>query len=429
MLVDLTDEDLYASPYYQNVMNAAHRHLVIYGSRDSAKSYSIAEKIIQAMMEESYCKVVLVRKIGLDIRDSQFQTILDVIFDWGVESLFDITYSNMRIKLKGSRNVIIARGLDKPTRLKSIKDPTIIWIEEANEITKTDFINTNLSIRGPEGCLKQIILSFNPEDEASWINEYFFPPKKVYEKDDGNFHVIKSTHRSTAILHTTFRDNKFCPPERMQVYEDLKRKSPEVYRTACLGLWGGGKKGIIFENVNFVREFPAENERTHYGFGLDFGFTNDPTALIECCIAHGEVYVREKIYRTGLVNTHITPGVPSIEKELERLEVFKSLKINADSAEPKSIAEIKARGYSIRGIEKPKGSVNASITGLLSRRINIVGGSPNLKKEQKNYCWELDDNGNPTNVPIDAFNHGWDAVRYWYMGQVLTLQRLVAEVM
>lgn len=425
--IDISDPKIYASPYYQKLQLARHRYLIAYGSRDSAKSYSIAQKVIANVLEEPYAKVVLVRKIGNDIRDSQFQTILDVVDSYGLNELFWHTSTNLRIKRLGSNNMILSRGLDKPTRLKSIKDPTIVWVEEANEITQKDFENINMSIRGPEGCLKQIILSFNPDDEDCWINDYFFPPKESYEREDGNFHLITPNHRSTLILHTTYRDNRFCTDDRKQVYEDVKIKNPIYYRTAVNGLWGGGKTGRIFENVNYVQDFPEVWERKFHGYGLDFGFANHPSALIECCLSHGEIYVRELLYRTGLVNTERIKGQLSLQSEFQRLEVQKHEKIIADSAEPKSIAELNSVGYTVIGAKKYKGSVEASINQLCNYRINIVGGSPNLKKEQKNYCYEMDKNGKPTNKPIDAYNHCWDAIRYWFQ-EFLLKGNTIAQV-
>lgn len=424
--LDISDHQIYAGPHHEAMMNAHHRYLLSYGSRDSAKSYSIAQKLVRDCIEQPYFKCVLVRKIGNDIRDSQFATIVDVINDWGVAHLFDITPGNMRIRLKNSKNCFLARGLDKPTRMKSVRNPTVMWIEEANEISREAFLATDMAIRGPAGCLKQMILTWNPEDEACWINEDFFPPKNTYEKMDGLFHFVQSTQKDTVILHTTYLDNRFSE-ERRSRYDQLKINHPEYYATNCLGLWGAGKKGVIFDNVQYADKFPDENERTKYGFGLDFGFTNDPTALIECCVAHGEIYVRQKIYRTGLVNVSHQPGQASIVSECEKLGIPKNLKIHADSAEPKSIAEIKAQGYALIGTQKFKGCVEASINAMKGWKINIVG-SPDLKKEAKNYCYDLDDNGNPTNKPIDAFNHGWDAIRYWFLGEVWQNKTFIADV-
>ena len=395
--------------------------MVLYGSRDSGKTYLIAQKIVIHLMTEKYCKVVLMRKIQAGIRDSNYESIVSVIHDWKLDSYFHITASNLRIVCKLTGNTVLSRGLDKSHKLKSIKDPTIVWVEESNEITLDDYYATDLSIRAGAGVLTQLILTFNPEDEDCWINHEFFPPKETYEKEDGNFNIIKPTMPNTAILHTSYKDNRFCHADRVARYELLKLKNPKYYKMACLGLWGNGREGKVFEDVDYVNYFPEVWERENHGYGMDFGYSSDPSAVIECCISRGEIYVREKVYKTGLTSTMRTGGTLSFEYQLRNNEIQKDIAIYADSAEPKTIAEISSLGYNISGVKKGKGSVEAGIQSLKDYKINIVD-SPSIQKEHKYYCWQTDKNGKFTNKPIDAFNHAWDAIRYWFEGAVTNLR-------
>lgn len=419
--VDLSDPQLY-NPVFVPLFEDRSRYIVLYGGRDSAKSHTAAQIAIHRLLSEPYYKLVLLRKVYADIKDSQFQTLIDIIQDWGLESLFTWTVSPLSIKCANG-NSVIARGLDRPAKLKSVRDPSAVWIEEGDEIGLQDFIKTDTSIRhGNELTLLQMIITFNPESEEGWIYDQFFPPKSDYETPDGRFHWVKSTRHNAKILHTTYRDNRFCSAQRGELYESLKHQlgdSDNWYRVYCLGLWGNALHGLVFPNVAYRDKFPERSECKLHGFGLDFGFTNDPTAIVECAIAHGELWLRERCYKTGLVNVH-NPKAPehmSIEGELKKIKPGATA-IIADNAEPKSIAEIRRRGYMVSATSKGKGSVEASLNAMKRYRINVVG-SPNLRKEMRCYSYADNNDGNPTNKPIDAWNHAIDASRYWFMRFVM----------
>jgi phage terminase large subunit len=315
---------------------------------------------------------------------------------------------------KRNKNTILTRGLDKSTKIRSIKDPTIVWAEEADEIKEQDFVDTDLSIRTNKSkSFLQFILTFNPAEENCWINNMFFPQKAEYEKEDGSHTQVKSTMPSTIIIHSTYKTNRYCSKQNRETFDNIKYLNLERYRVSLLGLWGGNNEAIIFKDINYVDKFPKENERKHYGIGLDFGFSVDPSAAVECCISHGEIYLKELFYMRGLVNVTETADRQSIDKEFKKLGIKDNVEIFADNAEPKSIQELKDAGYFIKGAEKGKDSIQAGITGLKSYKINVVS-SPNLKKEFNNYSYKEDKDGNLTNVPINAFGHLIDASRYWY---------------
>jgi phage terminase large subunit len=416
-LIDISDKGLYSKTYIP-IISDRQRYILMYGGRDSAKSYTAAQKVIFHCLNERYFKCVCLRKIFADIRDSQMETLWSVIESWGLQDYFKYTVSPLRIVCTLNNNQILARGLDRPAKLKSIKDITHIWAEEADEIALSDFVTSDTSIRSSySNALLQFILTFNPESEEGWINSYFFKHKSEYEKDDGSHTYIESSQPDTTILHTTYKHNEFCPQARGDRYERLKITMGEddnFYRVFCLGLWGNALKGLVFDKVKYATKFPERSECKIHGYGLDYGFTNDPTAIIECALAHGELWFREICYKTGLVNT----GKHSIEAELKQKDVKSQEEIIAESAEPKSNAEIKRAGFNIKPVSKGKGSVEAGISSMKQYPINIVG-SPNMKKEAKSYKYALDKEGEPTNKPIDAWNHAWDAARYWFMERVM----------
>ena len=422
LTIDLSDPGLF-NPAFVPIFTDPNRYVLLYGGRDSAKSYTAAQVLVYRLLAERYCKAVLLRKVFADIRESQFQTVLDVIEAWDLGHFFTSTVSPLHVTCELNGNSIIARGLDKAHKLKSIKDPTLVWVEEADEIQLEDFIKSDTSLRsGGRGSLLQMILTFNPEHEEGWIPDMFFPPKSSFERDDGRFHSVKSTRPRTTILHTTYRDNRFMDPQNVELYESLGAvlvQGDNWFRVYCRGLWGNALRGLDFPDVNFVNAFPDRQDCKKFGFGLDFGFTNHPTALVRCALAHGELYFQEETYRTGLFNIRNPrrPGDASIEAEMERAQVGRNDEIIADSAEPKSIQELRSAGFRIQGVPKPGGSLEASLNAMKRYTINVVG-SPNGKKELRSYRYPEDRDGNLTNTPIDAWNHFIDAARYWFMKAV-----------
>ncbi|HHZ96997.1 MAG TPA: PBSX family phage terminase large subunit [Flavobacteriales bacterium] len=405
-----------SSKYYKPVLQSKHRYVVMYGGRSSAKSDTAAQRLAVGCRSQPHFKGVCLRKIFADIKDSQFDTIWSVIERYGWKDEFRYTKKPLEIIHKSGRK-ILARGLDKPAKLKSITNPTMVWVEEADEIGFDDFIKSDTSIRHPdEGVLLQMMLTFNPESEEGWLNEYFFPPKGSYELDNGEFTYIKSTVPNTLLLHTTYNHNDFCSQGNIDVIKRLEKlgKDSNYYRVYVLGLWGNALKGLVFEEVNYVDEMPDKEDCKKRGIGLDFGFTNDPAAIVDCALAHGELWFEEKVYKTGLVNKGSNN---SICYELNHHELGE-YEITADSAEPKSIEEIRQEGFRVIGVKKGKDSIEAGITIMKKYKINIVGASPNLKKELKSYKYQEAKPGMQvefTNKPIDAWNHLIDAARYWCM--------------
>ncbi len=413
-----------SSKYYTKVITSRKRYLVMYGGRSSAKSDTAAQKMAIGCKIEKNFKGVCLRKVFADIKDSQFDTIWSVIGRYGWEEEFKYTKSPLEITHLPSGRKILARGLDKPAKLKSINNPTMVWVEEADEIGLDDFIKSDTSIRHPDSStLLQMILSFNPESEDGWINDYFFPPKSTYEKPDGTHTFIESTVKNTLCLHTTFHHNDFCSEGNIEVIKRLEKLGLEsnYYRVYVLGLWGNALRGLVFEEYSNVDKFPAREDCKKYGYGLDFGFTNDPTAIIRCALSGGELYFEEVAYKVGLINrSNEGENEDNISDRLKSAGVGYD-QVVADSAEPKSIRELQLDKWNIKGVKKGKDSIEAGIALIKQYKINIVGASPNLRKEFKSYKYQEAKDGMQgefTNKPIDDWNHAADALRYWVWDQL-----------
>ena len=243
MKINLNDKRLFNKVYIP-LLRDKNRYLLLYGGRDSAKSYFAAQKVLIDTMSKPYSRYILLRKIYADIKDSQFQTIKDIISNYGLMDYFNITENPLKITFKPNGNYILSRGLDKDYKMKSIKDPTGIWYEEMNEIAFTDFLKSTSSLRG--GVIQEIA-TFNPEMEDSWITNYFFPPKESFEREDGNFLKVDSIRKDTTILHTTYKANQFVTEQSIELLESFKKVDYHYYRIYTLGLWGGALEGLIFQ--------------------------------------------------------------------------------------------------------------------------------------------------------------------------------------
>lgn len=398
MKFNLKDKRLFNSVYLP-LLKDENRYLLLYGGRDSAKSYFAAQKVLIDTMRKPYSRYILLRKIYADIKDSQFQTIKDIIGNYGLIDYFTITENPLKITFKPNGNYILARGLDKDYKMKSIKDPTGIWYEEMNEIAFTDFLKSTSSLRG--GVIQEIA-TFNPEMEDSWITNYFFPPKESYEREDGNFLKVDSIRKDTTIMHTTYKDNQFVTEQSIELLESFKKVDYHYYRIYTLGLWGGALEGLIFQNWDVVDKFPDE-EVVYYG--LDFGYSNDESGVVKVCFRGDDLFVEEILYQKGLTNQDIA-------EKLRSKGITDNQLIIADSAEPKSIQELYREGFTIRGAIKGTDSIRNGIDILKRHKIHVVRGSNNLIRELKNYRWAMDRDGKSLNVPIDKLNHLIDPLRY-----------------
>jgi len=255
-----------------------------------------------------------------------------------------------------------------------------LFVNEANGVPYEVF--EQLRMR----TTKQVIIDFNPSAE-------FWAHKRLQEA-----HWVI----------TSFRDNAFISPavrERILSYEptkeNIERGTADKYRWDVYGLGKVGRlEGLVIPNWERGR-FPDDYKWRIYG--LDFGYTNDPTALVEIRLHRGNLHVKEHLYRSGLTNQDIS-------REMERIGIDRNELIIADSAEPKSIEEINRMGWHIRGAIKGKDSINQGID-ILKRYKLIVEGE-NIAKELNSYIWAKDRNGNLLNKPIDSFNHCIDAMRY-----------------
>ena len=272
-----------------------------------------------------------------------------------------------------------------------------MWIEEAYEVmNEADFDILDESIRGEvdDGLYKQITMSFNPWNENHWIKTRFFDA-------DPNPDILTLT--------TNYMINEWLDEADLRVFENMKKNNPRRYQVAGLGNWGI-VDGLVYENWK-EEEFVLDDIRKQQGvksaFGLDFGYTNDPSSLFAGLIDIGnkKLYVFDEMYEEGMSNERIAEKVKEMGYSKER--------IVADSAEPKSIDRLYTLGLNrIRGARKGKDSVMNGIDFLQDFEIIIHPRCVNFITEISTYTWDKDKFGKQINKPIDDFNHLMDAMRY-----------------
>lgn len=392
---------------YDEFWNFKGRFCVCKGSRGSKKSKTAALWHIAMLMQYPEANALVVRKTERTLKDSCFADLRWAIRRLGVEKMWRFTLSPLEITRISTGQKILFRGFDDPLKITSITVPygylTFCWIEEAYEITKEkDFDMLNESIRGqvPKGLFKRFTITFNPWDEHHWLKKRFFDVP-----DDDN----------KIALTTNYMCNEWLDDSDRRVFEDMKKNNPKRYRVAGLGEWGI-VDGLIYERWE-EKEFDVKEissrPNVQSAFGLDFGYTNDPSALF-CGLIDKEakeIYVFDEMYGKAMSNE-------KIYEEIVRMGYAKE-KIVADSAEPKSIARLRTLGLSrISKARKGKDSINNGIDYIQDYKIIIHPKCVNFLTEISNYTWDEDKFGNKINKPIDDFNHLMDAMRYALEGHI-----------
>ena len=389
---------------YDEMFNFHGRYICIKGSRASKKSKTTAIYILLKMMREPKGCVLCVRKTAETLRDSCFADLKWAAERLGVQQYFKFRENPLTVTYKPHGNYVLFRGLDDAMKVTSISygkmQLTTVWFEEAYEIDDIeDFRKIDESMRGivPEGYEKRVILTLNPWSDKHWIKKEFF------DREDPE--ILAFT--------TNYLMNEWLDKADRKVFEDMKRRNPRRYRVAGLGEWGISE-GLVYENWEELWFDPKEiysNARwLKPVYGLDFGYTTSPTAFIAAFVdlKNKNIWIYDEMYKPGLTNMQIF-------QELAYRGYAKE-KIVADSAEPKSIAELQSFGCN-RIVKARKGndSVRYGIQLIQGFHIYVHPDCKNTLLELSNYRFKKDKSGNFTNDPEPEYDHLCDALRYAVM--------------
>lgn len=382
---------------YATFWNFKGRYRVCKGSRASKKSKTTALWYITNMMKYPDANLLVIRKTYRTLKDSCFTELKWVISRLKVDAWWEVKESPLELTYKPTGQKIYFRGLDDPLKVTSITVEKGVlcwaWLEEAYEIMNEDDFNVlDESIRGevPEGLFKQWTITFNP-----W-NEHHSLKKRFFDVDDEN-NILAMT--------TNYLCNEWLDDADKRVFETMKKNNPRRYAVAGLGNWGI-VDGLVYENWREEAFTLEQIKHCKTTSGLDFGYTNDPTAFFVgfLDIENKRLYVWDEMYEKGMSNKAINNKIVAMGYSKER--------ITADSAEPKSIDELKGLGLRIKGAKKGKDSIVNGIQWIQDLEIVIHPRCTNFLTEISNYTWDEDRFGNKLNKPIDDFNHLMDAMRY-----------------
>ena len=361
------------SPAFVPLFVDQSRYQVAWGGAGSGKSHIVARKLLYRILKESgiHHNFLIIRKVDRTIKRSVFTLMRNLISRWKLASEFDVNLTDKTIVYKPNGSQFMFSGLDDVEKLKSIEGVTSIWCEEATELTQEDFEQLDLRLRGEHGCLKQIILTLNPISEQHWIKKIFF--------DDPMQGVFT--------LHTTYLDNAFIDAEYKMVMENKKKTNPRYYNIYALGNWGTAE-GLIFNHVNHRLIRPEEIAGLECVQGLDFGYTNDPSAFCQSYVDQvaKKIYVYDGFYEKGMSNAKIADSIKEMGAHKHRTKVV--------------------------GAAKGKDSISAGIDFLSEYEIIVNAHLVEFMTEFNNYSWALDKEGKATNKPVDDFNHFIDSLRY-----------------
>ena len=383
------DDSLFNNSFIDYLEDYSHRFEVYYGGAGSGKSVFIAQKIIlKALMEPR--KILIMRKVGSTLKDSVWQLVLDTLIEWQLYNECRINKSVFTIELSNG-SMFLFKGMDDSEKIKSIVGITDIWAEEATEFTEEDIEQLNLRLRAEADNL-QMFFSFNPVSKANWVYRRWFAKDAAITSD-------------TVIHKSTYKDNRFLPEDYITTIEKMAKTNPTYYRIYALGEFASLDK-LVFNNWKVGRLPEGHIVEWNLLCGLDFGYTNDPTAFVVSFTDGETLYVAKEFVRTGLLNNQIATVITELG--------FSKSTIIADSAEVKSIEELRRDGlYRIYPAVKGQGSILQGIQKLQQLDIVVDPSCEHVITELQNYAWKKDrQSGEYVNEPIDEFNHCIDALRY-----------------
>lgn len=349
------------------------------GSSRSSKTYNTLIWLITYLLQHPGTRLSIVRKTLPALKATVFIDFKEILFKMGVfddkclnKTDFIYTFSN------GSW--VDFFSTDDEQKIRGRKRD-ILFCNEANELLFIEW--QQLKMR----TTRFAILDYNPSfSDDHWLCDL--------NKDSRTFHFV-----------TTYKDNPFLEQTIIDEIESLQEKNKSLWQIYGLGMQAI-VEGLIFKEIEIIDEFPSWAKSQD--IGIDFGFTNDPTAAIKCGIIDDCLYLDELFYRTQMLSRDII-------NELKQHD----LDIMSESADPRLIQEIANAGINIYPVDKFQGSIMAGITKMLEYKIMVTKRSVNLIKEFKNYTYIQDKDGKWLNKPIDAYNHGIDAARYYILGKIL----------
>jgi len=361
------------------ILSLNGRIKIIQGGTSAGKTFGILPILIDKCAKENGLEVSVVAETIPHLRRGALKDFLKIM-RW-TNRYFDDRFNKTLLRYDFANGSSIEFfSADDASKLRGARRD-ILYINECNNVTFEAY--NELSIR----TKKEVYLDFNPANEF-WVH------KELKDEPDTDFIIL------------TYKDNEALDESIVsQIEKNRDKAATSSYWANWWRVYGlgqvGSLEGVVFTNWKEIDTIP--NEAKLIGIGLDFGYTNDPTAAIEIYNYNGTRIINELVYRTGMVNSDIAKILPS------------GIIIYADSSEPKSIEEIRRQGKTIKGVTKGADSINYGIDVMQRQDYLVTKQSTNLIKELRSYCWDTDKQGQRMRKPIDHYNHAIDALRYHEM--------------
>ena len=375
-------------PKYAKMLWKKCRYKVLYGGRGSAKSWTIAIVLI-IMSAQFKLRILCTRELQASIKDSVHKLLSDQIYRLGMGHLFEIGESFIRCPSTGSE--FIFKGLrHNVTEIKSLEGIDIVWIEEGQSTSAKSWETIIPTIR-KDGS--EIWVSYNPDDEKDPTHQMFV------------MRPMDVSHAS--VVRVSWRDNPWFPAVLEVERKYMQRTDPDAYEH----IWEGNCRKFsgaqVFRNKWIVDEFTIDETFGNPYHGADWGFSQDPMALVQCYIKEKSLYIPHEIFKIGC-------EIDDIPATFDRMPNVRKTRIRADNARPETISYVKRKGFDIIAADKWKGSVEDGVAFLRSfEKIVIHDRCKEMAQEAKYYSHAIDKlTGDILPDIIDKHNHGWDGVRY-----------------
>lgn len=399
---------------YKPLFTQSPRYFILMGGRGAGRSTVASQYANAKLVAPEYFRCAIMRYVLGDIRNSIYREILDRADENETKEKLDINDSSMVIRY--GNNTINAVGFKKSSgeqkaKLKSLANYNCVIIEEADEIPEEDFIQLDDSLRTTKGDIT-IILLFNPPAKSHWIINRWFDLETIPGVPDFYIPRLKKDITDTVFIRTSYKDNiKNMDAHTIHNYEAYRTRKPSHYYNMVMGYVPETVRGKIYSGWKEIETIPHEARLIRRW--IDFGYSNDPTAIGCLYYYNGGYILDEECYQKEMTN-------PDIAAFINASHNPKTL-IIADSAEPKSIAELKALGLNVLPAVKGSDSIRSGIQYVKAQQISYTKRSVNIKHEYENYAWMEDKDGNGMNEPKPGNDHHLDGIRYVF-GSIQTAE-------
>jgi len=379
---------------YEEYYNDESRYYYCIGGRWSAKTYEAIQDIVDRLLVFGG-KAAMMRKVYGSIKDTLYADTIKYLKEHGIE--YTKTVSPLHITVDGKD--IIFKGADDPEKLKGLSDVSYVLLDEVNEFSEMDIETIDQSIRGPG--YQALYMCHNPVPKVPG-SQYWFERWFKVNKTAGSVkrYYDNSLGAYVSTLKTTYRDNAFCPDHVERRLEGYKETNPSLYLLWTLGEYAE-IQGAVFKNYEVVDHVPEGLDPP--GYGIDFGFSNDPATLVRIWHNSTDIYIQGLIYSTSLTNKEfydiiVSKGVSNYDE------------IIADSAEPKSIKDLYNYGLlNIAGAKKRGYYKEETVQILQAYKIHLLDGDTDLQREFSTYSWKRDKTGRQIPKLQDGNDHYIDA--------------------